>query len=95
MSFRRRLATRRLDHAITPSTFVATALAESRSWTSRSHRGKSSNQCLPPHGQFGYRTELPIEQRLRDVLGPQMGGRTAQVMKLIIFRQKVGRELAP
>ena len=44
---------------------------------------------------FGYRTELPIEQRLRDVLGPQMGGRTAQVMKLIIFRQKVSRGLAP
>ena len=27
-------------------------------------------QCLLLHGQFvGYRTDLPIEQRLRDVLG--------------------------
>ena len=52
-------------------------------------------QCLLLHGQFGYRTELPIEQRLRDVLGLQIGDGTAQIMKLIISRQKLGRELAP
>jgi cyclohexanecarboxyl-CoA dehydrogenase len=53
------------------------------------------NQCLLLHGQFGYRTELPVEQRLRDVLGLQIGDGTAQIMKLIISRQKLGRELAP
>ena len=52
-------------------------------------------QCLLLHGQFGYRTDLPLEQRLRDVLGLQIGDGTAQVMKLIISRQKLGRELAP
>jgi cyclohexanecarboxyl-CoA dehydrogenase len=52
-------------------------------------------QCLLLHGQFGYRTDLPIEQRLRDVLGLQIGDGTAQIMKLIISRQKLGRELAP
>jgi cyclohexanecarboxyl-CoA dehydrogenase len=52
-------------------------------------------QCLLLHGQYGYRTELPIEQRLRDVLGLQIGDGTAQIMKLIISRQKLGRELAP
>jgi cyclohexanecarboxyl-CoA dehydrogenase len=52
-------------------------------------------QCLLLHGQFGYRTELPVEQRLRDVLGLQIGDGTAQIMKLIISRQKLGRELAP
>jgi cyclohexanecarboxyl-CoA dehydrogenase len=52
-------------------------------------------QCLLLHGQFGYRTELPIEQRLRDVLGLQIGDGTAQIMKLIIARQRVGRALAP
>jgi cyclohexanecarboxyl-CoA dehydrogenase len=50
-------------------------------------------QCLL-RGQFGYRTELPIEQRLRDV-GLQIGDGTAQIMKLIIARQGVGRALAP
>ncbi len=53
------------------------------------------NQCLLLHGQYGYRTELPIEQRLRDVLGLQIGDGTAQIMKLVIARQRLGRELAP
>jgi cyclohexanecarboxyl-CoA dehydrogenase len=48
-------------------------------------------QCLLLHGQFGYRSELPIEHRLRDVLGPQIGDRTAQIMKLITARQRIGR----
>lgn len=52
-------------------------------------------QCLLLHGQFGYRTELSIEQRLRDVLGLQIGDGTAQIMELIIARQRVGRALAP
>jgi len=52
-------------------------------------------QCLLLHGQYGYRTELPIEQRLRDVLGLQIGDGTAQIMKLVISRQKLGREFAP
>lgn len=51
--------------------------------------------CLLLHGQFGYRTELPVEQRLRDVLGLQIGDGTAQIMKLIIARQRLGRALAP
>ncbi len=53
------------------------------------------NQCLLLHGQYGYRTELPIELRLRDVLGLQIGDGTAQIMKLVIARQRLGRELAP
>jgi cyclohexanecarboxyl-CoA dehydrogenase len=52
-------------------------------------------QCLLLHGQYGYRTELPLEQRLRDVLGLQIGDGTAQIMKLIIARQRLGRALAP
>jgi cyclohexanecarboxyl-CoA dehydrogenase len=51
--------------------------------------------CLLLHGQYGYRTELPLEQRLRDVLGLQIGDGTAQIMKLIIARRKLGRALAP
>ncbi|TWF93922.1 acyl-CoA dehydrogenase family protein [Saccharopolyspora dendranthemae] len=51
--------------------------------------------CLLLHGQYGYRTDLPVEQRLRDVLGLQIGDGTAQIMKLIIARQKLGRAKAP
>jgi len=39
------------------------------------------------HGHAGYSTELPFEQRLRDVLGLQIGDGTAQIMKLIIARE--------
>ena len=51
--------------------------------------------CLLLHGQFGYKTDRPIEQRLRDVLGLQIGDGTAQIMKMIIARQAIGRQLAP
>lgn len=52
-------------------------------------------QCLLLHGQYGYRTELPVEQRLRDVLGLQIGDGTAQIMKLVIARRFLDRALAP
>jgi cyclohexanecarboxyl-CoA dehydrogenase len=47
--------------------------------------------CLLTHGHGGYSAEMPYEQRLRDVLGLQIGDGTAQIMKLIIARQKAGR----
>ncbi len=43
--------------------------------------------CLLMHGHAGYSTELPFEQRLRDVFGLQIGDGTAQIMKLIIARE--------
>lgn len=43
--------------------------------------------CLLMHGHSGYSNELPFEQRLRDVLGLQIGDGTAQIMKLIIARE--------
>lgn len=46
--------------------------------------------CLLMHGHAGYSTELPFEQRLRDVLGLQIGDGTAQIMKLIIAREALG-----
>lgn len=47
--------------------------------------------CLLIHGHSGYSTDLPYEQRLRDVLGLQIGDGTAQIMKLVIARQKAGK----
>jgi cyclohexanecarboxyl-CoA dehydrogenase len=47
--------------------------------------------CLLVHGHGAYSTELPYEQRLRDLLGLQIGDGTAQIMKLVIARQKAGR----
>lgn len=43
------------------------------------------------HGHAAYSNELPFEQRLRDVLGLQIGDGTAHIMKNIIARERAGR----
>ena len=50
------------------------------------------HQCLLLHGHYGYTDELPFEQRMRDVIGLEIGDGTAEVMKLVIARQLLGRE---
>ena len=49
------------------------------------------HQCLILHGHYGYTTDLPFHQRYNDVLGLQIGDGTAQIQKLVIAREKVGR----
>ncbi len=44
-------------------------------------------QCLVAHGHTGWGEDLPFAQRLRDVLGLQIGDGTAQIMKNIIARE--------
>ena len=48
------------------------------------------HQCLLSFGHGGY-DRGPMEQRLRDVLGFQIGDGTAQIMKTIIARARAGR----
>ena len=48
--------------------------------------------CLLIHGHAGYGNDLPFAQRLRDVLGLQIGDGTAHVMKNVIARERAGRE---
>ncbi len=52
------------------------------------------HQCLLMHGHGGYDRGL-MEQRLRDVLGFQIGDGTAQIMKTIIARTRAGRGAVP
>ncbi|MPM19773.1 Acyl-CoA dehydrogenase [bioreactor metagenome] len=49
------------------------------------------HQCLLTHGHGGYDRGL-MEQRLRDVLGFQIGDGTAQIMKTIIARTRAGKK---
>jgi len=51
------------------------------------------HRCLLLHGHYGYTDELPFEQRMRDVIGLEIGDGTAEVMKLIVARQLMGREI--
>jgi len=52
------------------------------------------HQCLLMFGHGGY-DRGPMEQRLRDVLGFQIGDGTAQIMKTIIARARAGRAAVP
>ncbi len=50
------------------------------------------HECLLIHGHYGYSKDLPIEQRLRDSILTEIGDGTAEIMKLIICRDIIGRE---
>jgi cyclohexanecarboxyl-CoA dehydrogenase len=53
------------------------------------------HECLLLHGHYGYTQDLPHEQRLRDVIGLEIGDGTAQVSKIVIARELFGREFLP
>ena len=52
------------------------------------------HQCLLMFGHGGYDRGV-MEQRLRDVLGFQLGDGTAQIMKTVIARARAGRGAVP
>ncbi len=52
------------------------------------------HQCLLMYGHAGYDRGL-MEQRLRDILGFQIGDGTAQIMKTIVARTRAGRAAVP
>lgn len=53
------------------------------------------HQCLLTLGHVGYSTEHKVGQRMRDVIGLEIGDGTAQVSKLVISRNLLGRSYAP
>jgi cyclohexanecarboxyl-CoA dehydrogenase len=53
------------------------------------------HQCLLTFGHTGYSADNPLGQRLRDVIGLEIGDGTAQVSALVIARHLLGRAYAP
>ena len=53
------------------------------------------HQCLLTLGHVAYSAEHKLGQRLRDVIGLEIGDGTAQVSKLVISRHLLGRAYAP
>jgi len=49
------------------------------------------HQCILTFGHYGWSMDLAHQQRLRDVMGLEIGDGTASVMKLIIARERGGR----
>jgi cyclohexanecarboxyl-CoA dehydrogenase len=68
-----------------------TAEAAMAKWYAPKTSVEVIHQCLLTHGHFGYTMNLPHQQRLRDVMGLEIGDGPAQIMKLIIAREKAGR----
>jgi len=60
-------------------------------WWAPKVAAEAVHQCLILHGHLGYTRRLPIEQRLRDVLGWQIGDGTPQIQKLIVARALLGK----
>lgn len=53
------------------------------------------HDCLLLHGHYGYTQDLPLEQRLRDVMGIEIGDGTAQVSKIVVAREVFGKAFLP
>jgi cyclohexanecarboxyl-CoA dehydrogenase len=62
-------------------------------WYAPKVAGEAVQRCLRFHGHRGYSTELPHQQRLRDIIGWQIGDGSEEVMKLLIARSRFGREV--
>lgn len=49
------------------------------------------HQCALTLGHYGWSMDLPHQQRMRDVMGLEIGDGTAGIMKMIVARARAGR----
>jgi cyclohexanecarboxyl-CoA dehydrogenase len=61
-------------------------------WLGPKAAADAIHACIILHGWVGYGQDLPHEQRLRDVIGLEIGDGTPEIMKGIIAREVYGRE---
>jgi len=55
----------------------------------------AAHQALLTFGHMGYSDEVPQAQRMRDIIGLEIGDGTAQIAKLVVARRLLGRQYAP
>ncbi len=65
-------------------------LAAGCKWWAPELAAQVLHQCLLLHGHLGFSMDLPHQQRMRDVIGLEIGDGTAQVMKLLVARALLG-----
>lgn len=53
------------------------------------------HQCLLTFGHYGWSVDLPHQQRMRDVMGLEIGDGTAGIMKMIVSRARAGTAADP
>lgn len=56
---------------------------------------EAAHQALLTCGHAGYSSELAHGQRLRDIIGLELGDGTAQIAQLVVARRILGAEFAP
>ncbi len=69
-----------------------TAMAK---WFAAEAAANVMHEILLVYGNEGYSERNPVEQRLRDAIGLQIGDGTAEIMKLIIAREILGERFIP
>jgi cyclohexanecarboxyl-CoA dehydrogenase len=72
-----------------------TADAAMAKWIGPLVASRAIHDCLLTFGHYGYASEYPHEQRLRDALAVEIADGTAQVQKIIIARELFGRDFVP
>jgi cyclohexanecarboxyl-CoA dehydrogenase len=68
-----------------------TAEAAMCKWMGPRHAFDVIHQCLLTFGHYGWSKDSPHQQRMRDVMGLEIGDGMAAVMKLVIARERIGR----
>lgn len=69
--------------------------ASSVKWLGPKMSQEAIHECMLLNGHYAYTKEMPLEQRLRDVIGLEIGDGTAQANKFVIAREIIGKEFRP
>ena len=72
-----------------------TAEAAMVKWLGPKTAFETIHQCLLTFGHYGWSKDLPHQQRMRDVMGLEIGDGTAGLMKMIVARARAGRAADP
>ncbi|ARP41332.1 Acryloyl-CoA reductase (NADH) [Geobacillus thermodenitrificans] len=64
-------------------------------WLGPKYAREAIHECLLLNGHYAYTKEMPIEQRLRDVIGLEIGDGTAQANQIVLARELIGKEFKP
>lgn len=66
--------------------------AASVKWLAPKYSSEAIHECLLLNGHYAYTKEMPFEQRLRDVIGLEIGDGTAQANQMVIAKHLIGKE---
>lgn len=61
-------------------------------WLGPKYSVDAIHECLLLNGHYAYTKEMPLEQRLRDVIGLEIGDGTAQANQMVIAKSIIGKE---